>query len=110
MESLTVSNIVRGANSNNGALDVTTCGSVILVELEDLSLLLVEVLGRVRGLVLEDFDEAVEADCEKGAKERAKPVNPMVAWEVAEDDVDAERTGRVEGACEKSADARKTGE
>ena len=57
--------------------------------------LLVEVLAWVGGLVFEAFDEAVEAGGEEGAEAGADPVDPVVAWEVVQDDAGAEGAGGI---------------
>ena len=93
-----VSNVVWKTNPYIGPLYVRTSGCVLLVELEDLCLLLVEVLAGVGSFVLQELDEAVEADGEKGTENGTKPVYPVVAWESAEGDARAEGTGWVQRA------------
>lgn len=54
------------------------------------------VLPRVGSLVLEDFDELVEASCYDGTEDWSEPVDPVVAFEVASDDGGTEGAGWVE--------------
>lgn len=77
---------------------ISSCGSVLLIELKVLRLLLIEVLARVGGFVFECFDEAVEAYGEEGAEGWAYPVDPMVAREGVQDDTGAKGSHWVEGA------------
>jgi hypothetical protein len=56
-----------------------------------------EVWSGIALLLVEHADEAVVGGCDDGAEERAKPVNPMVAWEAAVGDTGTEAAGWVEG-------------
>ena len=94
---LAVSTRVIHRSASHGPDYVRTSG-IVLVELEVLGLSIVEVLPGVCGLVLEDLDEAVEADSYEGAEGGSNPVDPVVAGEAAEDNGGAEGAGGVEGA------------
>lgn len=56
---------------------------VVLSLVEVLAFGLGLVLAWIRGLVLEHLDEFVESGGQKGAEDRADPVNPVVAVELA---------------------------
>lgn len=93
-----VSNVVR-RHSNVRPLHVLTSGRSLLIKMENLSLLLVEVLAWVGGLVFQKLDEAVKADSDERAEGWAEPIDPVVAWEVVEYNAGAEGASRVQGAC-----------
>lgn len=86
--------ILRHHRSSN----VGSRGSIVLVEVKVLGLLFIEVLARVRSLVLQELDESVKPNGEKCAQQRAQPVNPVVSGKRMQHDARSERSGRIEGA------------
>lgn len=65
--------------------------SGVLFWVKNLGFSVVEILAGVRGLVLEGFDELVEAAGEKRAEDRANPVDPVVEGKCMQDDTRTER-------------------
>lgn len=81
--------------------NISTSRGIVLVKVKVLGFLLVEVLARVRSLVLQELDEPVKANGKKRAKSRSQPVDPMVSWEGSQNDTRTEGAGWVEGTyCE----------
>lgn len=67
--------------------------SDVLFRVKNLGFSVVEILAGVCGLVLEGFDELVEAAGEKRAEDRANPVDPVVEGKCMQDDTRTEGAG-----------------
>lgn len=76
--------------------NVSTSGGIVLVKVKVLGFLLVEVLARVRSLVLQELDESVKPNSKKGPKRRSQPVDPVVAREGSQNDARTKRASWVE--------------
>lgn len=99
------------ATTGRWTRDVCAGGCVVLVEVKLLCLVLVEVLARIGGLVLEHLDEAIETDCQKRAKSRSQPIDPMCAGEDSRNDAWTKRAGWIERAWKRyQLDDHRTGE
>ncbi|KAI7223909.1 hypothetical protein KC333_g211 [Hortaea werneckii] len=98
--------VINSTNSDIRPRHIRTCARILLIVIERLGLLIVEVLLRVGGLVLKDLDETVECHCQQSTKNRANPIEPVIAGERMQYDA------RPKGACrvERAAGVEDTGQ
>jgi hypothetical protein len=70
----------------------------VVRRVEQRGLVVVEVLPRIHGLVLDALDDPIHAECEQRAHDRAKPVDVVIAREVPRHHAGTEGACGVEGA------------
>lgn len=83
---------------NVRSLDFGASRGILFIEMEDLRLLLVKISTRIRSLVFQNLDKAVEANCTESAESWADPVDPVFGWELGEGDAWTEGACRIERA------------